>query len=138
MENLLDVRRKNHGTVVHSTIHYINVCEYNHVLPVQQPEQNRDSSYKELSPTQEQQQQESNTKLQNRQQQDDLSSQGFRQPETNPTVQIQDEQVHNTSAKSQLNQRRSHRRIYQTLKTALLKNCDDQLHQNPDNRRSNR
>lgn len=84
------------------------------------------------------QQQESNTKLQNRQQQDDLSSQGFRQPETNPTVQIQDEQVHNTSAKSQLNQRRSHRRIYQTLKTALLKNCDDQLHENPDNRRSNR
>ena len=52
VENLLDVRRKNHGTVVHSTIHYINVCEYNHVLPVQQPEQNRESSYKELSPTQ--------------------------------------------------------------------------------------
>lgn len=46
VENLLDVRRKNHGTVVHSTIHYINVCEYNHVLPVQQPEQNRESSYK--------------------------------------------------------------------------------------------
>ncbi|KAF3496726.1 hypothetical protein DY000_02055771 [Brassica cretica] len=89
---------------------------------------NRDSSYKELSPTQEQQQQESNTKLQNQQKPNDLSSQGFRQPETNPTVQIQDKPVNNTSAKFQLNQRRSHRRIYQTLKTALLKNCDDQLH----------
>ena len=128
MENFLDVRRKNHRTVVHSTIHYINVCEYNHVLPVQQPEQNRDSSYKELSPTQEQQQQESNTKLQNQQKPNDLSSQGFRQPETNPTVQIQDKPVNNTSAKFQLNQRRSHRRIYQTLKTTLLKNYDDQLH----------
>uniref|UniRef100_A0A0D3C2W3 Uncharacterized protein n=1 Tax=Brassica oleracea var. oleracea TaxID=109376 RepID=A0A0D3C2W3_BRAOL len=58
----------------------------------------------------------------------DLSSQGFRQPETNPTVQIQDKPVNNTSIKFQLNQKRSHRRIYQTLKTALLKNCDDQLH----------
>uniref|UniRef100_A0A0D3DLB0 Uncharacterized protein n=1 Tax=Brassica oleracea var. oleracea TaxID=109376 RepID=A0A0D3DLB0_BRAOL len=89
---------------------------------------NRDSNYKELSPTQEQQQQESNTKLQNQQQPNDLSSQGFRQPETNPTVQIQDKPVSNTSAKFQLNQRRSHCRIYQTLKTELLKNCDDQLH----------
>ena len=99
MENLFDVKRKNHGTVVYSTIHYINVCEYNYVLPVQQPEQNRDSSYKELSPTQEQQQQESNTKLQNQQQPNDLSSQGFQIPETNPTVKIQDKPVSNTSAK---------------------------------------
>ncbi|KAF3586146.1 hypothetical protein F2Q69_00030574 [Brassica cretica] len=103
--------------------------EYNHVLPVQHPEQNRDSSYKELSPTQEQQQQESNTKsFKNRQPQNDLSSLGFRQPETNPTVKIQDEQVNNTSAKDQLNQRRSNHRIYQTLKTTLLKNCDNQIH----------
>ncbi|WZZ52556.1 hypothetical protein YC2023_052663 [Brassica napus] len=90
--------------------------------------QNRDSSYKELLPTQEQQKQESNTKLQNQQQPNDFSSQGFRQPETNSTVQIQYKPVNNTSAKFQLNQRRSHRPIYQTLKTALLKNCDNQFH----------
>nr|VDD36941.1 unnamed protein product [Brassica oleracea] len=75
-----------------------------------------------------QQQQESNTKLQNRQQPNDLRSQRFRLPETNPTVQIQDKQVDNTSAKFQLNKRRSHRWIYQTPKTVPLKNCDDQLH----------
>uniref|UniRef100_A0A0D3BNG5 Uncharacterized protein n=1 Tax=Brassica oleracea var. oleracea TaxID=109376 RepID=A0A0D3BNG5_BRAOL len=75
-----------------------------------------------------QQQQESNTKLQNRQHPNDLSSQGFRKPETNLTVQIQDTQVNNTSAKFQLKKRRSHRRIYQTPKTVPLKNCDDQLH----------
>ncbi|KAL0833675.1 hypothetical protein Bca101_085564 [Brassica carinata] len=85
-----------------------------------------------------QQQQESNTKLQNQQQPNDLSSQRFRLPETNPTVQIQDKQVDNTSAKFQLNKRRSHRWIYQTPKTALLKNYGDQLQENPDNRRSNR
>ena len=61
MENLLDVRRKNHGTLVHSTIHYINVSEYNHVLPVQQPEQNRDSATK--SYLQHKNNNKSNTKL---------------------------------------------------------------------------
>ncbi|WZZ50085.1 hypothetical protein YC2023_050192 [Brassica napus] len=75
-----------------------------------------------------QQQQESNTKLQNRQQPNDLSSQRFRLPENNPTVQIQDKQVDNISAKFQLKKRRSHRWIYQTPKTVPLKNCDDQLH----------
>ncbi|KAF3498235.1 hypothetical protein DY000_02055167 [Brassica cretica] len=64
----------------------------------------------------------------NQQQPNDLSSQGFRQPGINPTVHIQDKLVNNTSAKFQFNRRRSHRRIYETLKTALLKNCDDQLH----------
>uniref|UniRef100_A0A0D3BT68 Protein kinase domain-containing protein n=1 Tax=Brassica oleracea var. oleracea TaxID=109376 RepID=A0A0D3BT68_BRAOL len=85
-----------------------------------------------------QQQQESNTKLQNRQQPNDLSSQRFRLTETSPTVQIQDKQVDNTSAKFQLNKRRSHRWIYQQPKTALLKNYGDQLQENPDNRRANR
>ncbi|KAL0657520.1 hypothetical protein Bca4012_078105 [Brassica carinata] len=66
--------------------------------------------------------------LQNRQQPNNLSSQGFPQPEINPTIQIQDEQVNNTSAKFQLNQRRSHCRIYQTLKTITTRNCDDQLY----------
>ncbi|KAF3603461.1 hypothetical protein F2Q69_00035749 [Brassica cretica] len=107
---------------------WTNQIQRNSEVPIEIFFVNRDSSYKELSPTQEQQQQESNTKLQNQQKPNDLSSQGFRQPETNPTVQIQDKPVNNTSAKFQLNQRRSHRRIYQTLKTALLKNCDDQLH----------
>ncbi|WZZ78854.1 hypothetical protein YC2023_099426 [Brassica napus] len=75
-----------------------------------------------------QQQQERNTKLRNRQQPNDLSLQGFRHPETNLTIQIQDKQVKNTSAKFQLKKRRSHCRIYQTPKTVPLKNCDDQLH----------
>ncbi|KAF8101308.1 hypothetical protein N665_0207s0004 [Sinapis alba] len=53
---------------------------------------------------------------------------GFRKQETNLTVKIQAEQVKNTFAKFQLNQRRSHRRIYQTLETVLPKNYDDQLY----------
>ena len=67
-------------------------------------------------------------KLQNRQPQDDLSSLGLQQPETNPAVQIQDEQINDTSAKFQLNKRRSNSQIHQTLKTTLMKNYDDQLH----------
>ena len=49
---------KTYGTVIHSKIHYVNGYAYNHVLPVQQSEQNKDSSYKELSQTQELQRQE--------------------------------------------------------------------------------
>ena len=67
-------------------------------------------------------------KLQNRQPQDDLSSLGLQQPETNPAVQIQHEQINDTSAKFQLNKRRSNSQIHQTLKTTLMKNYDDQLH----------
>ena len=137
VENLLDVRRKNHGTVVHSKIHYINgmsTTTSSLFNSLNRTESLATNSYLQHK----QQQQESNTKLQNRQQPNDLSSQRFRLPETNPTVQIQDKQVDNTSAKFQLNKRRSHRWIYQTPKTALLKNYGDQLQENPDNRRSNR
>lgn len=60
------MRKKTYGTVVHSKIYYISEYEYNHILPFQLPEKNINSSYKKLYPTQEQQ--ESNRKLQNRQQ----------------------------------------------------------------------
>ena len=62
LENFTMWEGKTNGNVVHTKINYINVYECNHVLSVQYPEQNRDFSYKKLSPTQEQQQQESNTK----------------------------------------------------------------------------
>ena len=127
VENLLDVRRENHGTVVLSKIHYINgmsTTTSSLFNSLNRTESLATNSYLQHK----QQQQESNTKLQNRQQPNDLSSQRFRHPETNPTVQIQYKQGNNTSAKFQLKKRRSHRRIYQTPKTVPLKNCDDQLH----------
>ena len=58
LENLTMWEGKTNENVFHTKIHYINVYEYNHILSVQHPEQNRDFSYK----AQEQQQQESNTK----------------------------------------------------------------------------
>uniref|UniRef100_A0A0D3DY46 Uncharacterized protein n=1 Tax=Brassica oleracea var. oleracea TaxID=109376 RepID=A0A0D3DY46_BRAOL len=138
VENLLDVRRKNHGTVFHSKIHYINAMSTTTSSLFNSLNRTESLATKSYHKHKQQQQQESNTKLQNRQQPNDLSSQGFRHLETNSTVKIQDKQVNNTYAKFQLKKRRSHRWIYQTLKTAQLKSCDDQLHQNSYNRRSNR
>uniref|UniRef100_A0A0D3D734 Uncharacterized protein n=1 Tax=Brassica oleracea var. oleracea TaxID=109376 RepID=A0A0D3D734_BRAOL len=96
VENLLDVRRKNHGTVVHSKIHYINGMSTTTSSLFNILNRTESLATKSYHQHKQQQQQESNTKLQNRQQPYDLSSQGFRHSETNPTVQIQDKQVNNT------------------------------------------
>ncbi|CAN6898105.1 unnamed protein product [Brassica oleracea] len=89
VENLLDVRRKNYGTVVHSKIHYINGMST--ITSSLFNNQNRTETLASKSYLQhKQQQQESNTKLQNRQQPNDLSSQGFWPPETSDLPNTQD------------------------------------------------
>uniref|UniRef100_A0A0D3DY47 Uncharacterized protein n=1 Tax=Brassica oleracea var. oleracea TaxID=109376 RepID=A0A0D3DY47_BRAOL len=85
VENLLDVRRKNHGTVVHSKIHYINGTSTTTSSLFNSLNRTESLATKSYHQQKQQQQQENNTKLQNRQQPNDLSSQGFRHPKTNPT-----------------------------------------------------
>ena len=100
VENFFNVKKKNHGTVVYSTIHCINGYEYNHIFHVQHGTDLETLFTKNYLHTRynNKNKKRATQKLQNMQPKNDLSSQKFRQPETNPKIQIHDEKFNNTFA----------------------------------------